>query len=65
MSQESFPAGIITIMALHAHISPGGWKIRPVVAAVLRPTSLHHNQSIYQGNQIKEGQMDGNDVKWI
>jgi hypothetical protein len=34
--QELFPAGIIITMALHAHISPGGWTIGPLVAAGLR-----------------------------
>jgi hypothetical protein len=36
-SQELSPASIIIItMILHAHISPGGWTIVPLVAAVLR-----------------------------
>jgi len=36
-SQEFSPAGIIIItMSLHAHISPEGWTIGPLVAAVLR-----------------------------
>jgi len=40
-SQEFSPAGIITTMALHAHISPWGWTIGPLVAAVLRHKSHH------------------------
>jgi hypothetical protein len=35
-SQELSPVGIITTMALNVHISPGGWTIDPLVAAVLR-----------------------------
>jgi hypothetical protein len=34
-SQEFSPAGIMT-MALHAHISPEGWTMGPLVAVVLR-----------------------------
>jgi hypothetical protein len=35
-TQELSSAGIIITMALHAHISPGGWTIGPLVAEVLR-----------------------------
>jgi hypothetical protein len=37
-SQKLSPASIIT-MALHVHISPGGWTVLPLVAAVLRHSS--------------------------
>lgn len=33
------PAGIINTMALHAHTTPEGWTIGPLVAAVLRSKS--------------------------
>jgi hypothetical protein len=48
-SQEFSPAGIIVTMALHAHISPGRWTTGPLVAAVLRQSSLINiiNQSSY------------------
>jgi hypothetical protein len=47
-TQEFSPGGIITTMAVHAHISPGGWTIGPLVAAVLGQASPHHDQSINQ-----------------
>jgi hypothetical protein len=45
--QALSPAVITTTMALHAHISPGGCIIGPLVAAVLRH-SLTPSQSINQ-----------------
>jgi hypothetical protein len=44
MSQELFPASIIITMALHAHISPGGWW--PQLWDIVLPH--HNNQSINQ-----------------
>jgi hypothetical protein len=38
-SQEFPPADIIITIALHAHISPGGWTIGSLLAAVLRSKS--------------------------
>jgi hypothetical protein len=53
-SQELSPAGIIITMALHAHISPGGCTMGPLVTAVLRH-SLTPSQSINQGCHTPQG----------
>jgi hypothetical protein len=50
-SQELSPLGIIITMAPYAYISPGGWTVCPLVAAVLRhilTPSQSINQSIKQ-----------------
>jgi hypothetical protein len=38
-SHEYSPSGINITVALHAHTSPGGWAIGPLLAAVLRRKS--------------------------
>jgi hypothetical protein len=55
-SWEFSPAGIIIIItvALHAHISPGGWTIGPLLAAVLR-RKFHLIDMIMKSIKVRSG----------